>query len=217
MNAASSLSVLIVEDNPVDAAALRRLLAKRTDIDIHVHIAHELAAARQLLIEGDKVECILLDLALPDSDGLDTLRAVLDVTTDLPIVVLTATDDMSTALAAVHAGAQDYLPKGDLDDEMVIRSIRYAVARHESAVALARAHEQNKILDDRARIASELHQTIIGNLFLIGLSMQSLGSQLEANMAPRIIELVDQLDHTIQQIRAIVFDATPAQEPAIVN
>src|SRR5205823_13268118 len=84
------------------------------------------------------VDCVLLDLSLPDAMGMDTIGAVRGIAPDVPIVVLWGLDDENTALASLHEGAQDYLTKGDVDGKLIWRAIRYAVERKRSEVALQR-------------------------------------------------------------------------------
>jgi serine phosphatase RsbU (regulator of sigma subunit) len=76
-----------------------------------------------------KFDVILLDLALPDSFGLDTFLATYSRAVDVPIVVLTGDENESLGVQAVQAGAEDYLVKGQVDDRLLVRSVRYAVER----------------------------------------------------------------------------------------
>ena len=73
---------------------------------------------------------ILLDLGLPDSDGLDTLRAMRRRAADTPVVVLTGNDDERLGLAAIQEGAQDYVVKGQIPGTLLSRVLRYALERH---------------------------------------------------------------------------------------
>jgi diguanylate cyclase (GGDEF)-like protein len=82
------------------------------------------------LAEGG-VNIVLLDLSLPDTDGLETLLKLREYEQDVPVVVLTAHDDESLAVEAMQSGAQDYLVKGQINKEMLVRSLRYALERHQ--------------------------------------------------------------------------------------
>ena len=93
---------------------------------------------------------MLLDLRLPDADGLQALFAVLDVAPEVPIVVLSGHDDEELALEAVHTGAQDYLVKGRADGELLRRTIRYAIERRR-----AERHRLELVSAQRDRIAAE--------------------------------------------------------------
>jgi signal transduction histidine kinase len=96
-----------------------------------------LAEALSCLAAG-RFHLILLDLSLPDSQGLDTVRAVAQQARGTPIVVLTGADDETLGIAAVRNGAQDYLVKGQADARMLVRAIRYAIERHRIEQELVR-------------------------------------------------------------------------------
>jgi PleD family two-component response regulator len=81
------------------------------------------------LTEGG-IDIVLLDLALPDAHGLETLVQLREQEADVPVVVLTGMNDEALAIASLQAGAQDYLRKGQTDSELITRSIRYSIERH---------------------------------------------------------------------------------------
>ncbi len=87
------------------------------------------------------VDVILLDLTLPDSYGLDSLDSLIAITANLPIVVLTNTNDDDLAVQAVRRGAQDYLVKRQINQDILVRSLRYAIERKQAAEALREAKE----------------------------------------------------------------------------
>jgi len=125
------LHILLVEDNPGDALLVQEMIF---DADAE---AFTLQQAGSLLEGLDKLaqrdaDVILLDLNLPDSQGLETFTAMQAHAPHTPIVLLTGNDDDTLALAAVEAGAEDYLVKDRLGAEALIRALRYAVVRHQS-------------------------------------------------------------------------------------
>lgn len=134
------MKVLLVEDNPADACLLRETLidagASRFSLT-HVQL---LADAEKLLNETD-FDAVLLDLSLPDSIGLDSLRRVASASPSTPVVVLSGIDDESTAVTALRDGAQDYLVKGHADGALVVRALRYAVERKETQIQLQEARD----------------------------------------------------------------------------
>ena len=157
-----SVSVLVVEDDPGDfgliRAHLRRAkLGRSNDKDAAIWaktLAEGIALARR-----EAPDVVLLDLALPDSSGLATVRAMRAALPDVPVVVLTGHDDDQQALAALHAGAQDYLIKGQFDHDALGRAVRHALVRErlESRlrlfeVALNSAANGIVITDTEARI-----------------------------------------------------------------
>jgi signal transduction histidine kinase/CheY-like chemotaxis protein len=121
--------ILLIEDNPGDARLIRELLADASVLDHQVTWAETLAGGLTSLSEGN-VDVILLDLSLPDSHGLETFTAVRDNAPALPIVVLSGSIDDEIALAAVQAGAQDYLVKGKVEGYLLGRSLSYAIERN---------------------------------------------------------------------------------------
>jgi diguanylate cyclase (GGDEF)-like protein len=128
------IRVLIVEDNPGDARLIREHLsgARVTGTlapAFQLVLADRLAAGLARLAEGG-IDAVLLDLSLPDSQGLDTFVKAQAQAPDVPMVVLTGLDDEAVALQAMQAGAQDYLVKGQIDRDLLSRAVRYAVERH---------------------------------------------------------------------------------------
>ena len=127
--------VLLVEDNPGDARLVRELLKMGWGGEFE--LAHVTTLADALVAVGEAdVGCVLLDLSLPDADGLEALDALRDHAPELPIVVLSGLSDELTALRSVQSGAQDYLIKGRADENMLARAIRYAVERKRAETQL---------------------------------------------------------------------------------
>ena len=121
-------AVLIVEDNPGDARLVSFYLREDLQNPFTVIIAAKLSEALAHL-GRDHVDVVLLDLSLPDSFGLDTLERLRSAAPQVPVVVLTGTNDEQLALAALRQGAQDYLVKGVGDGDVVRRAARYAIER----------------------------------------------------------------------------------------
>jgi signal transduction histidine kinase len=122
------LSILLVEDNPGDRRLIREMLAEARGVTFDLHYADRLQAGLEYLGES-RVEVVLLDLGLPDSQGLDTLSELYAQVPEVPIVVLTGLDDETLGVQAVNKGAQDYLIKGQVDTNLLARTIRYAIER----------------------------------------------------------------------------------------
>jgi DNA-binding NarL/FixJ family response regulator len=134
---------LLIEDDPDDALLIRDILADAEPIGVELfHESHLEAGLRRLRTPG--VDLVLLDLSLPDAQGIDTLRRLRRARPDLPVVVLTGTDDTDTALRAVRSGAQDYLVKGRFGDDTLIRAMRYAVERHRLRERLEEARQRER-------------------------------------------------------------------------
>lgn len=135
------ISILIVEDNPGDSLLIREYLAERQSISAEIMEAETLESALGLLAHYD-FDIVLLDLSLPDSSGLDTVRRLITRFPEIPVVVLTGLQDEDIALQAVRYGAQDYLEKQLLSANMLYRSIMYSIERQ---LAL---QEKEELLND---------------------------------------------------------------------
>ncbi|OGB88098.1 hypothetical protein A3H38_03350 [candidate division WOR-1 bacterium RIFCSPLOWO2_02_FULL_46_20] len=122
-----TIKILLVEDEP-DYNNMAEYMLKKMAEAIKLTYALDLASAIVQVKQGG-FDIILLDLNLPDSKGLDTVRGMVKGASGIPIVVLTATNDDKVGVAAVKAGAQDYLVKGDYDSRLLHQTIRHAMAR----------------------------------------------------------------------------------------
>jgi DNA-binding response OmpR family regulator len=128
--AETTIKVLLIEDNPGEAivieAVLLKAVAKIPQLStVQVSRVDLLSdGIKQLLIGG--VDVVLLDLSLPDSEGLETLSTLLRQGTGIPVVVLTGTDDGAISSKALQLGAQDYLIKGQVDEVGMTRLVRHA-------------------------------------------------------------------------------------------
>ena len=141
------LPILLVEDNPEHVAFLRQLLATPEFSHFHLETVDTLAAALDWLKTGS-IELILLDLVLPDSDGLETFIRVTAAAPQTALVVLSGINDVGLAIETVQLGAQDYLVKGRVDNHLLLRAMHYAIERKRVQAELQRAHDE---LEDRVR------------------------------------------------------------------
>ncbi|MFN0055963.1 MAG: response regulator [Planctomycetales bacterium] len=144
------IHLLLIEDSPDDALLFTEYLADARQTTFVVACAAFLSEALERLAQGG-VEAVLLDLQLPDSQGLETFRQVRRAAPDVPLVVLSGHEDETTALTAVQEGAQDYLVKGQTRGPELEKTVRYAIERQRTSRALA---EQNRELQ-RAIAAAE--------------------------------------------------------------
>lgn len=123
-----SIRIVLIEDNPDDADILKEHLEVSGDTSFELEWFDHLSTGIERLCQGG-VDLILLDMNLPDSTSLDTLRQTQKYAPSIPIIILSGLDDESTALAAVQAGAQDYQVKGRFTGDALIRSLHYAIER----------------------------------------------------------------------------------------
>lgn len=127
--------VLLIEDQEHEAILVNRLLRHCNPPFSLVH-ASTLAAAIEMLKAGDFQVC-LLDLGLPDANGIDSFHRVASVDARLPIVVLTGNDDEHLGLSAIKMGAQDYVAKNSISGQLLSRALRFAIARQQKMLGHA--------------------------------------------------------------------------------
>jgi signal transduction histidine kinase len=193
------LNILLIEDNPGDQRLIREMLtgAKQTKFDVEV--AGRLSEGMRYLADSS-FDAILLDLSLPDSQGLDTFVALRAAVRETPIVVLSGFDDETTAVHSVQAGAQDYLIKGQVDGQLLIRSLRYAVERGrlereranllaKEQAARAEAEAANRTKDEFLAIVSHELRTPLSAI--LGWSRMIGGGKLDAETFTRAIESIE--------------------------
>lgn len=125
------MKILLVEDNPGDARLLQEMLKDADASHYQLTHAERLADALQRISE-DTFDVILLDLALPDSHGMETFNAIHEQAPSVPVVVLSGFDDTAFASGAVGAGAQSYLNKNSVDSDLLVQTINDAIARGRS-------------------------------------------------------------------------------------
>ena len=122
------LKILLIEDSPGDAYMIRGLLAEVENTPFDLECADRLSTGLERLDRGG-IDVVLLDLVLPDSQGLDTLVKAHERVPEIPILVLTCLDDETLAVQAVQSGAQDCLFKWKFDGHLIVRAMKYAIER----------------------------------------------------------------------------------------
>lgn len=138
------MKILLVEDNPGDVRLLQEFLWDVTSVKLQLKQAQELEEALHFL-EQERFDVILLDLLLPDSEGLETFLKIHHQAPAIPIIVLTGFDDDTLATRAMQEGAQDYLVKGQVNGDLLVRSMRYAIERQRTEEALRQSEERFRV------------------------------------------------------------------------
>lgn len=193
-------TVLVVEDNDGDAMIIEELFSD-DDVGgpIHIERATSIADVSALLTNGFDPDCALLDLGLPDAVGTEAVEALSSLAPQLPIVVLTGSNDPDLASDALRAGAQDYLVKGaGLDEEIARRAIRYSIDRAAQVHALRAS--RGELRDFAHRVAHDLKSpmsVVLGSLDLLQRSRPDDEDTAIYDMlgrsSQRLVEMIDRL------------------------
>ncbi|MEH1915332.1 hybrid sensor histidine kinase/response regulator [Nostoc sp.] len=138
------IKVLLVEDNPGDVLLLQELFKEVTTVVVKLMPVERLYEAVNYLT-NETFDVILLDLSLPDSQGLQTFVIAHNQAKATPIIVLTGTNDETLATSAMQQGAQDYLVKGQVTGDLLVRSMRYAIERQRADNALRQSEERFRV------------------------------------------------------------------------
>ena len=209
------LKILLIEDNPGDVGLIQEALyeaeaagsAKRA---FDLTCANRLSTGLEYLCHAE-IDLVVLDLSLPDSQGLATVSTLCAQFPNVPSIVLTGLDDEGVALAALQEGAQDYLIKGGLDGRTLLRAIRYAVERkcaQEELQAARRGLLQQLVSaqeEERRRIARELHDQMGQHLSALSFGLKMLRNSADVASAcngrlDALLELADQIEVGIQHL-----------------
>lgn len=148
------IKVLLIEDNPGDVRLIREMLKDVKDITVEIDCVDRLDTGLKRLSKGS-FDAVLLDLGLPDSQGLDTFIKVHSENPDVAIVVMTGLEDEELAVKTVQKGAQDYLVKGQVDSKPLSRALRYAVERKRSLIRIGHLNTVLKTLRKVNQFVSE--------------------------------------------------------------
>ncbi len=153
------LKVLLIEDNSNDAFFMKHLFTKSETVRFEVTHVEQMHEALERL-KTNSYEAVVLDLALLGSFGLDTFRKIYAPFPDIPIVVLTISDDEAMAIEAMRQGAQDYLVKGEMDTATVVRSLRYAIERNQLQVQIRKSQKMQALGTLSSGIAHEFNNLL---------------------------------------------------------
>jgi len=188
-----TIRVLLVEDNAADARLIGALL---DDVSVPVF---ELTHVTQLshiqeVLSRKRVDVILLDLSLPDAYGLDTVMRIHNMSPNTPIVVMSNMGDEDTAVKAVQIGAQDYLFKGSVDTNLLVRAIRYAIERKRTETM-------------REALLDELDQRVRERTNELVLANEKLQQEIEERRRAE-----QMLRESERQLRSLSYQLMAAQE-----
>lgn len=136
-----AIDILVIEDNPADIDLIREYLSEVIEFSVNLFSASTLKEGQNFL-KKNAMDVVLVDLSLPDSQNLDTLKAVIGAMRKSSAIVLTSSDNKENALFAIELGAQDYVLKNSLGPEMLARVIRYSIQRSKWQQKMLEVQEQ---------------------------------------------------------------------------
>lgn len=201
-------TVLLIEDNPGDVRLIREMLDDGSEALFNLECVDRLAQGLEYLSERSP-GLVLLDLSLPDSFGFDTFLKVYAHSPNVPIIVLTGNDDQTIALSAVKTGAQDYLVKGKLDRELLLRSMQYSIERkryqeqleYQANFDALTGLPNRSLLHDRLRqsVAAQRYVRAIGVVFLDIDHFKFVNDSLGHNTGDKLLkEVAARLTQTVR-------------------
>lgn len=138
-----SFKVMLIDDHPIDTAPVKRLFSQNEEGDLELESVCTLNAALTRLAEAP-FDMILMELSLPDSSGFDSFTGIYRRASHIPIIILTTAGNEPLASKALWAGAQDYLLKGAVSPEQIVRTIRYAIGRRRAEAAQNESERRNE-------------------------------------------------------------------------
>lgn len=167
--------ILMIEDNPADHYLIETLLLSESTLSAELQWATTMKDGLGIL-GGDSFDIVLLDLVLPDAFGLNAIQKLREYNADIPVVVLTGTEDAETGTQAIRMGAQDYLSKGMISAHILQRSIEYSIER--------------KNAENKAHLVDQMYRFLFDEISQGVLYCSSEGMILSANPAAlRILRL----------------------------
>ena len=214
------IQVLLIEDNTGDARLIGEMLSEARDASFDVEYFKQLSVGLERLSSGG-IDVILLDLSLPDSQGFETFSQVYAEASEVPTVVLTGLDDEVIGVNAVREGAQDYLVKGEVDGNLLVRAIRYAIERKRAEETLQKARDELRNLagylqaareEERTRIAREIHDEFGQALTVLKMDLTWLAKRLpedEPVLREKADSMAELIDTTVQMVRHIATELRP--------
>jgi signal transduction histidine kinase len=214
------IRVLLIEDDSGETQLICDMLSGADGVTFEPECVSWLSMGLERLATG-AINVILLDLGLPDSQGLDTFTKVYARVPKVPIVVLTCLDDVTLAIKAVRGGAQDYLVKSQVDSKLLIRSLHYAIERKRAEDKLSLSYERLRNLarhlqsireEERTCIAREIHDELGQALTALKMDMSWLSNRLAEDkrlLFEKTKSMLNLIDVTLKAVKRISTELRP--------
>jgi two-component sensor histidine kinase len=173
------MKVLLVEDNPGDVRLMREMFATERPGSYELIHLPRLGLALNRLAQGG-VDIVLLDLSLPDGEGMDTVRRVRKLAPQVPVIVLTGRDDHAAVAEAMSEGVQEYLVKGQIETRALPRALRHAIERFRllSRAALINLELEHRV-QEKDLLLSEIHHRVKNSLQVVSSLLSLEGARVQ--------------------------------------
>ncbi len=158
-----AFKVLVIEDDPNYFVLVNERLSQNREPAFELIRSKHMQSGLERLGEGD-IDVVLLDLMLPDSEGLNSFLSVHKAFPAVPVIILTSVDDDDLAAQAIAWGAQDYLTKGSFDRELLVKSISYAISRNKSQAQLQKYYQENEHSKRSLQDRDERFRSLVSNI-----------------------------------------------------
>lgn len=182
-----SIKVLLIEDNVGDTRLIQEMLATVIDKSYKLTSSDRLSSGLDVL-SREEFDIVLTDLGLPDSLGLNTFIKIYEQVPRTPIIILTELDDENLAITAVQKGAQDYLVKGRLEKDLLVRSIHYSIERNR--LKEHQREQEARLLASLERISKPSKTNVTEQMFEV-LSLKDMAPEFFTPLVQRFKQVLD--------------------------
>jgi signal transduction histidine kinase len=212
--------ILIIEDNPGDFALVEEFLLEQIEAPTIFHVPNYKQAREILMAPGNCFDVILLDLSLPDKTGASLIQDIVEISLNVPVIVLTGYSDFAFGVKSLSLGASDYILKDELTSLALYKSIVYSTERKRIISDLEESEKRvrsfakqlnNALEEERSRIAREIHDEFGQQLSGLKMSLTALkrNTGVHHDVAPIIDAIVSEVNTSIQSLRQIANELRP--------
>lgn len=213
-------TVFVIEDNPGDFAIVENFLLDKIE-DASISHAKNFNEAKEILTQANKhFDVVLLDLSLPDKTGIELIQEIVEISADIPVIVLTGYADFQFGVQSLALGISDYILKDELTPLMLYKSMVYSVERKKITTDLEKSEKRvrsfanqlnNALEEERSRIAREIHDEFGQQLsgFKMSLSAIKKFVNIDKSLVTFIDLLLADVNNSIESVRQIANDLRP--------